>query len=83
MGGIFSLPMFLGASHSIFVCFFLFKIEGSDLTYLDILNQFNGLKKTQLEPKFEVCNSKNTDFGIMVLGFDLKYADLTFKCHVR
>ena len=52
---------------------------GLDLTYVDTLNQFNGLKKTQLEPKFEVCNSKNTDFGIMVLGFDLKYAYFDFQ----
>ena len=26
-----------------------------------------------LEPKFELCNSKNTDFGIMVLGFYLRF----------
>ena len=30
-------------------------------------------KKTQLKPKFEVCSSKNTDFGIMVLGFYLGF----------
>ena len=39
---------------------------------------FYWLKKTWLEPKFEVCNSKNTNFGIMVhgfyLGLYLKYA---------
>ena len=53
------------------------------MTYIDILNQFNGLKKTQLEPKFEVCNSKNTDFGIMVLGFDLKYAIFDFQMSIQ
>ena len=51
----------------------------SDSTQIDVLNQFNGLKKTQLEPIFEVCSSKNTNFGIMVLGFDLKYACFDFQ----
>ena len=34
---------------------------------------FHRLKKTWLEPKFEVFNSRNKDFGIMVPAFYLKY----------
>ena len=45
-------------------------------------HHFNGLQKTWLEPKFEVSNSKNTNFGIMVpgfyLGLYLKYAVFEF-----
>ena len=44
---------------------------------------FYGLQKTWLQPKFEVSNSRNKIFSIMVpgfyLGFYLKYAIFEFK----